>query len=140
MYERMLNKQIVPSFDDLLNYSSDCADLWRELDKWLKNEYSIQTQIRFPYGNKYGWSVKYSYKSKHICDVFAEKDAFTAFFRISNDAMEKIFNQLNEYTKSLWENKYSCGEGGWLHFRILTNENLCDLKKIIQAKINVYIK
>ena len=44
MYERMLNKQIVPSFDDLLNYSSDCADLWRELDKWLKNEYSIQTR------------------------------------------------------------------------------------------------
>lgn len=79
MYERMLDKQKVPSFDDLINYCGDSGNLWLELDVYFESEYCVQRQIRFPYGKHYGWSIKYSRKSKHICDVFAEDNAFTVF-------------------------------------------------------------
>lgn len=136
MYERMLDKQTVPSFDDLIRYSADCGELWPALDKHLQEEYSAQKLIRFPYGNSYGWGVKYSFKKKHICDVFEEDNAFMVFFRISNNDFEPIENELTDYSKDIWENKYPCGEGGWLWYRVLSEDHLQDVKKIIQAKIS----
>jgi hypothetical protein len=135
MYERMLNKQITPSFTDLLDYSGPSSELWIDLDKYLEDSFAVLKSIRFPYGNKYGWSMKYSQNSKHICDIFSEKGAFTAHFRITNNAIMSVYNDLGDYAKSVWENRYPCEDGGWLHFRVINNEQLNDLKKIIHAKM-----
>ena len=137
MYERMLNKHEVPSFDDLLSYSGKIGGLWIDLDQYLNDTFSAVRLIRFPYGNKYGWGAKYSQKGKHICDVFAENGAFTAHFHISNNAMEATGKDLSDYAISIWESKYPCGNGGWLHFRVLNNEQLYELKKILCAKMSI---
>ena len=137
MYERMLNKQEIPLFDDLIRYSGQSAELWLSLENYLKDEFNASRQIRFPYGNKYGWSAKYSVKSKHICDVFAENGAFMVLFQMSANVMETVYDELGDYAKNIWENKYPCASGGWLNFRVLNHEHLRDLKKIIHAKITV---
>ena len=134
----MLDKQITPSFDDLITYSGESGALWLELDKFFDEKFSAMKIIRFPYGKNYGWSVKYSLKSKHICDIFAENGAFTVLIRIANKEMDTIYEGLNDYSKSLWNNKYSCNDGGWLNFRVLNGEQLDDLKKIILAKMKVW--
>lgn len=91
--------------------------------------------IRFPYGNKYGWSMKYSNKSKHICDVFAEDSAFMVLIKISEDSMNTIYNELSDYAKTVWQNKYPCGSGGWLNYRVTDEGQTEDLLKIIDLKI-----
>lgn len=136
MYERMLDKQTAPLFDEMISYCGEAGQLWLRLDGYLKDKFRIKDCIRFPYGNKYGWSKKYSLKSKHICDVFAENGSFMVLIRISNDAMELIYNTLSDYTKALWDNKYPCGSGGWLNYRVTGNEQLQDLIKIIETKVN----
>jgi len=47
----------------------------------------------------------------HYCDVFAENGAF-------------IYKELSEYAKVVWDNKYPCGSGGWLNYRVTDNEQL----------------
>lgn len=140
MYERMLDKQAVPSFEDMISYCGETGVLWLELDRYLKNELNVEDTIRFPYGNKYGWSKKYSCKSKHICDVFAENGAFMVLIRISNDAIEPIYKTLSDYGKASCDNKYPCGSGGWLNYRVTSKEQLKDLIKIIETKINKHSK
>ena len=135
MYERMLNKQDVPTFDDLIRYSGECGVLWLALDKYLEDELRASRQIRFPYGNKYGWSAKYSVKNKHICDVFAENGAFAALFQISDAAMTTVYDALDAYAKNIWEDKYPCASGGWIEYRVLNEAHLRDLEKIISAKV-----
>ncbi len=132
----MLDKQTTPLFDEMISYCGEAGKLWWELDGYLKDKFEMKGCIRFPYGNKYGWSVKYSLKSKHICDVFAENGAFMVLIRISNDAMNPIYNALSDYTKVVWDNKYPCGSGGWLNYRVTGNEQLHDLMKIIETKVN----
>jgi len=44
------------------------------------------------------------------------------------------FETLLPKTKRLWENRYECGEGGWLHYRILTRKELDDIIKLIKIK------
>lgn len=81
MYERLLNKMLSPTFTDLLKYSGACSNLWIMLDDYLRKEFSAKQQIRFPYGNQYGWSSKYSLMNRHICDVCGEWCLCFAFSR-----------------------------------------------------------
>lgn len=136
MYERMLNKQQVPSFNEMISYCEDAGELWMNMDKYLKDTHEMKGCIRFPYGNKYGWSMKYSYKNKHICDIFAEKCAFMVLIRVTDDAIKSIYRELSDYAKNICDNKYPCGSGSWLNYRITNKEQLPDLMKIIGIKVN----
>ena len=41
----------------------------------------------------------------------------------------------DEVTMDLWKNRYPCGEcGGWVHFRILTDDELIDVIKLLAIK------
>lgn len=140
MYERMLDKQTTPLFEEMISYCGETGKLWVELDEYLKAKPKMKSCIRFPYGNKYGWGVKYSLKSKHICDVFAENGAFMVLIRISNDAMERIYSTLSDYAKVVLDNKYPCGSGGWLNYRVTESDQLQDLMKIIETKTNKHGK
>lgn len=137
MYERMLDKNLNPSFDDLINFSGKAGSLWIEIDQWLKSEFELQSTIRFPYGNNYGWGIKYYKGSKHICDIFAENNAFTVFTRINNKAFITIQNNLSVHSIEIYEKKYLCGDGGWINYRILSVEHLGEIKKILSAKIKI---
>ena len=137
MYERMLNKAETPEFDDLVRHSGNSGRLWLELDEYMHRELGATRLIRFPYGNDYGWSAKYSKKSKHICDVFAEDGAFTALFQISMLAVESVHDEIGDYAKSVWANNSPCSSGGWIEFRVLSDEHLQDLQKLITAKVKI---
>ena len=135
MYERLLDKTLSPSFEDLLAYSAGCGAFWSDLDNYITDAFSAQKQIRFPYGNKYGWSCKYSLKSKHICDIFAENAAFALHFRMTNKQIEAVYGDISEYARNICDNKYPCGEAGWLTYRVLSQEHIDDAKKLLSAKM-----
>jgi len=137
LYERLLDKNLEPIFDDLLHYAGDTANLWLELEKFLDEVFNTAKTIRFPYGKDYGWGVKYSKKSKHICDVFTEKGAFSVFFRVNTSAVESVIDELGDYAKSVWEEAYPCKDGRWIDFRVTDAEQLEDIKKIICARMGV---
>ena len=134
MYEKMLNKQEVPSMEDLIAYGDANGTLFQELNSYLTEEWNTQTLIRFPYGNSYGWGVKHSIKSKHICDIFAEDQAFELMLRMDNRQYEAVYDDLLPYTKEVIDGKYPCGDGGWIHYRILCREHLEDAKKLLDQK------
>jgi hypothetical protein len=135
MFERLLNKQLKPSFEDMINYSGESGRFWRDLDSFMQANYELQTLIRFPYGNSEGWAIKYSHRTKHICDVFAEANAFTVFFRIDEKDIDRVKNGLSDYSKSICDSKYPCGAGGWVRYRVMTREQLDDAIKLLTAKI-----
>lgn len=88
MHERMLDKQHQPTMDQFLEHCGKARELFQVLDAYLTDDLKTEKMLRFPYGNSYGWGMKYALKSKHICDVFAEKDAFTVMLRLSNKQFE----------------------------------------------------
>ena len=120
----MLDKTETPAFDDLIAYCGDSGALWLKLDDYLSKEFEAVRLIRFPYGKKYGWSAKYSRKSKHICDVFAENGAFTVFCKISASDYERVEGELTDYSKGIWGNAYQCGDGGWINYRIFYDSSI----------------
>lgn len=136
MYERILDKLENPSFDDMVQHCEKAGIYFSGLNNFLWEEYGTKSVIRFPYGNNYGWGVKHELKNKHICDIFAEKSSVTLMLRLPNKKFEEVYPLLSDYSKEICDNKYPCGSGGWIQYRILTEEHLWDAQKLLRLKFD----
>ncbi|QOR36042.1 DUF3788 domain-containing protein [Clostridium sp. 'deep sea'] len=140
MYERFYNKNEKPTLEKILETIGECkAVLFNELLSFLNDFYDLSTDIKYPFGNKYGWGIKCSHKTKHLCYIFPEKHSFTITIQIGTNEVEKLQNVFATFlpkTQELWQNRYPCGSGGWLHYRVFTHNELQDVKKLITIKKN----
>lgn len=138
MYERLLNKEVAPTLQEIITYiGKQSNELLETFEKALNDRYDIIRELRFPYGNSYGWGFKYSHKKQHLCDVFFEKNAITITIPIPSKAVEKLNKELKYFlpkTKKVWKERYPCGDGGWVNYRILHNRELMDCIKLIETK------
>lgn len=134
MYERMLNKQVVPTITELTTQCGERAELFTQLNEWLSDEYTTVQEIVFPYGNQYGWGIAHKKKKKLMCNIFAEDQAFTVMIRLSQKQFDSVYEKVQKYTQEYINNKFPCGDGGWIHYRVLSNEHLPDMKTLLSVK------
>lgn len=134
MYERMLDKQVVPTNAELTAYCGDSADLFTTLNEWLSITCAAKQEIVFPYGNHYGWGIAHKRKQKLLCNVFAENNAFTVMIRLSGEQFTSVYGNLQPYTQEYIDHKYPCGDGGWIQYRVTCKEHLADIEKLLAVK------
>lgn len=134
MYDRMLDKHNRPAFDDMAAYCGKSMELFIRINKWLSEVCETTQEIVFPYGNNYGWGVAHRKKKKLICNVFAENGAFTVMIRLSNEQFLLLYGGMGEETRKCIDNKYPCGDGGWLHYRVTDEAQYCDIQKMLEVK------
>jgi hypothetical protein len=144
MYERMLNKEIVPKENTIKEFIGEKAFENINLIKdALEKIMEIKMELRFPYGNKYGWGYKISdIKNKHLFDLFFEKGSINIMLRIQIKTETEIekYNKLSDEGKEYWENKYPCGNGGWIHYRVINKKHLKDIGIFLCIKTKKEIK
>lgn len=124
MYERMLNKQVMPSIEEMTAFCGENAERFSALNEWLVSSFHAEKKVVFPYGNQYGWGISHKKKNKLICNVFAEANAFTVMMRLSDRQYQTVYDLLQKYTQESIDNKYPCGDGGWIHYRVTGGEHL----------------
>lgn len=139
MYERLLDKKNEPTDEQVKAYLGNKSYLHLlSLEKYLKTHYHLVREMRFPFGSSYGWGYKYSHKSSHLCYLFFEKGAFTVTIQIGDrqiHSIEAAMNSLSLKAQKLWTNRYPCGaHGGWVHYRVMNDEDLADIYCFIRAK------
>lgn len=134
MYDRMLNKKIVPTIEEMTAYCGENAELFSAINTWLSDTFQTEQKVVFPYGNQYGWGIAHRIKNKLICNVFAEENAFTVMMRLSNKQYESVYEQLRGDTKECIDHKYPCSDGGWIHYRVLGKGHFHDIQKLLSVK------
>lgn len=139
-YTRMLDKRKKPTEDMIARYlGNESAERLRQLETWLGDQYTLDRELRFPFGDNYGWGYKYSHGRKHLCYVFFEEGAFTVTLQLGDASVDAVTEKLPSLlpkTQELWANRYPCGErGGWLHFRVLDEADLQDVRTLISLKV-----
>ena len=90
MYERMLNKQVVPSIEEMTEYCAENAERFFVINDWLTTTFHTEQKVVFPYGNQYGWGIGHYIKKKLLCNIFAEAGAFTVMVRLTDAQYETI--------------------------------------------------
>ena len=139
MYERMLDGGHRPSTLEIQNtLGMKACSYLNLLETRLADLYDLRKEFRFPFGNDYGWGVKYSHKAVHLVYVFFEQGAFTVMLQIGDarvPLMKESLSSWSEKARTLWENRYPCGEeGGWIRYRILEQEEIEEIIRLIMIK------
>lgn len=135
MYERMLDKEAMPGEENVNLFVGKTAVknmeiIFSELSKKL----DLNTEMKFPFGNNYGWGYKVSNKSKHLFYLFFEKGSITAMMQLKKIG-DDLYEQLSGKGKEYWDNRYPCGDGGgWIHYRILNKDDLRDMGLFLSSK------
>jgi hypothetical protein len=139
MYERLLNKTVVPDEAAIREHMGDESyHRLTAMERRLQGEYQLSKELKFPFGSSYGWGYKLSHRASHLCYAFFEKGAFTVMLQIGDKQVPLLGSQLPALlpkTQDLWKNRYPCGEhGGWVHYRVLTDEELADVMKLLAIR------
>ena len=134
-----MDKNHMPDESEIEKFiGNESSTRLQTLDKQLQYKYTINCELRNPFGNSYGWGFKYSHKTKHLFYLFFEGDALTATIQIGDKDVPKLLEQYNLFSlkaQSYWENRYPCGKnGGWIHYRIQSDDELEDVLRFIAVK------
>ena len=145
MYERMLNKKETPTKIDIEKHiGKKSVENIEIIKNGLGKYFELNMELKFPFGNNYGWGYKVSNKSKHLFYLFFEKDSITIMLQINKIKTEKEmekYNKLSEEGKEYWANRYPCGEnGGWIQYRIINKKQIKDIGIFLSIKTNKEIK
>ena len=139
-YARMLDKSSEPGPGAIARHmGSDAIARLEKLKALLGERYALSRELRFPFGKDYGWGYKFNHGKKHLLYAFFETGAFTCTFQINDasvDAVEASMNSFLPRTRETWDNRYPCGKrGGWLHYRVLKDEELGDVITLLAIRI-----
>lgn len=138
--ERLLNKEVTPTEEEIKNFIGEKSwTLLLETESRLKENYDLNKELRFPFGNNYGWGYRYRHKASHLFYLFFQKGGFVCTTQLGDKTVEKVEKLLPETlekTQELWKTRYPCGEqGGWINYFIETREELCDFLKLLNIKV-----
>ena len=134
MYERMLDKQHCPSPEEMRAFCGENARRFDEINALLQNEFQTETTPAFPYGNHYGWCVAHRRKGRLCCNVFPEDGAFTVMLRLSDAQCRAAYVEAGPFGRALIDEKYPCGDGGWIHCRGTDEDTLAEAWNLICAR------
>lgn len=144
MGERMLDKSKEPSLDDIKNYlGKESFQFLLDFESGLSKRYNLVRNLKFPFGNDYGWGFQFMHRKTHLCYAFFERGAFTVMLQLGDDAADKmkiLLPQLSNKAKELWEMRYPCGReklGGWIHYQITTQIEVLEIIRLIELKKKV---
>lgn len=134
MYERMLDKQTIPTIPEMTAHCGETAGLFTSLNEWLSAVCGTVQQVTFPYGNQYGWGIAHRKSKKLMCNIFPEAGAFTVMVRLSDRQYQSVYQQLQQYAQTYIDHKYPCGDGGWIHYRVTCDEQIDDIRTLLAVK------
>ena len=134
MYERLLNKNEMPTMEEFLAYIGKGKELFENIDAFLINEINSEKMIKFDAHSRC-WMVSYHIKRKYICDIITEKDAFTIVTRLSEESIRSVYDDLLPYTKECIDNSPH-RHRGWIGYRVLSALHLEDIKTMLQIRAN----
>lgn len=138
--KRFTEKFYQPTEEFVRLFMGDAA--WQRLMRFeeiLRERYDLNREMKFPFGNKYGWGFRYSHKKSLLLYVFFEEGGFCCTISI-NDAgaqeVEAMLGDLLPEIQDIWINRYPCGaNGGWLNRSVAGDDELSDLVRLIGVKV-----
>ena len=139
--KRLFEKTHQPTEGEIKSFIGNNA--WQQLmnfESMLHKCYNLNREIKFPFGNNYGWSFRYTHNKTLLLYVFFEEGGISCTLSISDKGAPKaeaMQGDLQPDIQQLWKNRYPCGDiGGWIHCSIEDGKELSDIVKLLSAKVN----
>lgn len=119
-------------------------DLWRELNAYLQETYSIQPKMTYSNcsmdkGIWKGWNVKFQKSGKALCTLYPKHGFFNVLVVIGAKEMteaELLVPFCCEYTQNLFNETETHMGGKWLMMCVMDANILEDVKKLVALRVS----
>lgn len=54
--------------------------------------------------------------------------------RMLDKQYQSVYGRLTDYTRRYIDNKYPCNDGGWIHYRVTSQEHVDDICTLLSMK------
>lgn len=121
------------TIDEIMSFSS-CKEDWINLENKLTEDYYL-SKIIIEDSKSAGWGINYRVNDKSLCYIHPERFGLFIAFQIRETEIEKIKDNLSEYALKVWENRYPCGKGGWMWYRLTNSSQIDEVRLLLNSKI-----
>lgn len=135
-YDRLLNKEEMPSDTQIQMYIGSRAKLWHEIHTYVNTHYDFKPELVF-FTKKYGWTIRYRRSGKTLCYFFPEEDAFSLLIVLGAkeaDNLEMMRSEINENIMTVFDRTEQLHDGRWMWVRILDQSDLESLILLLNTK------
>jgi len=133
----MIDKTQEPTEEEMMIFIGEQAgDVWVELRHFIEDNYDFAPETAF-YGAKHGWTVRYRRSGKTLCSLFPEKGGFSVLLVLGRKDSEKALSMRDELStrmNTILRSTEQLHDGRWLWIRMLTMNDVDDVKKLLQTK------
>jgi len=136
-YERIYNKDPLPSYDEIRNFIGDIAVMqFDRLVEFVEENYDFDKEVYFG-GKNYGVMVRFRKSGKTLLSIFPEKNGFSIVLVYGKKEIEQFENKKNQYSSfitSIYDATKQYHDGKWLLIRIEDDRYLNELIEMIKIK------
>lgn len=131
-----IDKNIMPSVNDLKKALGDTFSIWEALAEYAKKAYPKATEEWNFSGPKYGWNFKIKDKKRAILYLLPRAGFFKVAFVFGQKATDVILrSDISEIIKADIQNAKVYAEGRGVRFAVTNDSITEDLKKLITIKL-----
>lgn len=110
----------------------DKMPLWEALIRHLRETYAVQEDVKFLYGQKYGWARRFRVKSQALTALFPAEGSFAAQANLSEAAIARAQQEgLGENALRAISRAQPYPEGRWLFVTVESEADLRDAQRLI---------
>jgi hypothetical protein len=129
-------KECPPKRAEILAAVGPAIDLWNELNRWMRESFSAEDDLKYMYGKKYGWALRFQRRSALLCALYPTLNGFTAQVILSRAALDEAgLLKLGKNAKQAIEQAHLYAEGKWLFIPVASRRDLDDVKLLFTLKV-----
>ncbi len=129
------DKQREPSAGEILEVLGPMADAWRAFGQHVRETYPVQEDLKFMYGKKYGWALRFRQRGSLLTSLYPASSAFIVQVILGGAALEQAErSDLGKNARQAIEAARPYPEGKWLFVRVESPGDLEDARNLVALK------
>ncbi len=130
-------KEVLPTEENFKKVLKGSYPAYRELIKFIEENFgTLKPDWKF-YSPKYGWTLKTFLKKRNLFFISPQDGKFAIAFVFGSKAVEKVNeSNIDDHIKEELNNARKYAEGQGVRLEVEDDSILEDLKKLVEIKIN----
>lgn len=134
-FSAFTDKNYQPAQDEMEAVIGPKIVEWKQIIQFIRVNFFSQEDLKFLYGKKYGWAIRFRIKGKLLTSLYPTEGGFTVQIILSQKDIDKGLGMgLGENVREVIEKASSYPEGKWLFIEIKSSEDIRDVKSLLSIK------
>jgi hypothetical protein len=129
------DKNRQPTDTEVLEAIGPMSQTWQALVQFIRENYPVQEDLKFMYGKKYGWALRFRISGKLLTSLYPTQNGFTAQVILDPAAIEQAQRvKLGKNARQAIAKAHPYPEGRWLFIPIECKSDIRDLQRLLALK------